>query len=63
MLHQVGQERSFFYRFASPIMQPYVILSGLSDGLITDDQLWRMQRLDEEEFIEDVQPIEQRRLF
>lgn len=62
VLQQVGQERSFFYRFASPIMQPYVILNGLSEGMITDQDLWHIQRVAEDEFIDDP-PIEPERLF
>lgn len=34
ILEQTGSPRRFRYRFAEPLMQPYVILRGLSDGLI-----------------------------
>jgi len=34
LLEQTGSPRRFRYRFAEPLMQPYVILRGLSDGLI-----------------------------
>jgi Cdc6-like AAA superfamily ATPase len=43
VLEREGEERRYFYRFADPIMQPYVILSGLSDGLLTDEQLSELQ--------------------
>jgi hypothetical protein len=44
VLHQVGEKRGFFYRFANPLLQPYVILNGLSQGLITDELLLELQR-------------------
>ena len=31
--------RRFQYRFIEPMMQPYVLMKGLSDGLVTEDQL------------------------
>jgi Cdc6-like AAA superfamily ATPase len=34
ILEQTGSARRFRYRFAEPLMQPYAILRGLSDGLI-----------------------------
>lgn len=34
-----GEARRRFYRFNDPMMQPYIILRGLSDGLITPEQL------------------------
>jgi Cdc6-like AAA superfamily ATPase len=44
VLQQVGEKRGFFYRFANPILQPYVILTGLSQGIITDDLLLELQQ-------------------
>jgi len=35
------QRRGKPYRFIRPIMEPYVILRGLADGLISEDQLSR----------------------
>lgn len=43
VLQREGEPRRFFYRFSDPIMQPYVILNGLAEGLITDDQLQQIQ--------------------
>ena len=37
ILQRFGTPRNFRYRFADPVMQPYVILKGLNDGLITDE--------------------------
>ena len=39
VLQRHGEERRYFYRFDDPMMQPYVILSGLSNGLVTEDKL------------------------
>jgi Cdc6-like AAA superfamily ATPase len=49
VLQREGSSRRYFYRFADPIFQPYVILAGLSRGLITDDQLRKLQKRDEGE--------------
>jgi DNA transposition AAA+ family ATPase len=43
VLQREGEKRHYFYRFTDPIMQPYVILDGLSSGLLTDDQLVEIQ--------------------
>ncbi|HMH18177.1 MAG TPA: AAA family ATPase [Burkholderiales bacterium] len=39
MLEVTGSPRRFRYRFEEPLMQPYVILRGLADGLITKNTL------------------------
>ena len=39
VLQRTGQERAFRYRFRNPLLPPYVILKGLSSGLLTMDQL------------------------
>ncbi|MGI8921574.1 MAG: AAA family ATPase [Solirubrobacteraceae bacterium] len=38
VLQREGSKSRYFYRFADPIFQPYVILNGLSAGLISDEQ-------------------------
>jgi len=48
VLEREGSSRRYFYRFSDPIFQPYVLLSGLSEELITDDQLWELQSRDVE---------------
>ena len=48
VLEREGSSRRYFYRFSDPIFQPYVILSGLSEELITDEQLWELQSRDVE---------------
>jgi hypothetical protein len=43
VLRREGRERSYSYRFSDPIMQPYVVMSSLTDGLITTRQLSELQ--------------------
>jgi hypothetical protein len=35
VLERLGETRNYRYRFTDPMMQPFVILKGLNDGLIT----------------------------
>ncbi len=37
VLQRFGTARNYRYRFADPMMQPYVILKGLNEGRLTDD--------------------------
>lgn len=37
ILQRWGTARNFRYRFTDPMMQPYVILKGLSEGRLTDE--------------------------
>jgi len=39
ILQRHGEPRRYFYRFDDPMMQPYVILTGLSNETINDDRL------------------------
>lgn len=41
ILERRGPDRKVQYRFAQPLMEPYVVLRGLADGLITESQLSR----------------------
>jgi energy-coupling factor transporter ATP-binding protein EcfA2 len=43
VLQREGVPRRWFYRFSDPILQPYVILKALSDGLLTEEQLAKVQ--------------------
>lgn len=45
VLQREGIPRRWFYRFTDPILQPYVILKGLSDGLLTEEQLSKIQEV------------------
>lgn len=48
VLQREGTPRRYFYRFSDPILQPYVVLTGLAEGLITEDQLRRFQNADDD---------------
>ena len=37
VLQRYGTARNYRYRFADPMMQPYVILKGLNDGYLNDE--------------------------
>ena len=39
VLHRSGQSRRYRYRFAVPLMRPFVLLQGISDGRITIDDI------------------------
>src|SRR5205814_148288 len=39
VLCRTGGEYRWRYRFANPLMQPYVIMKGLDSGLIRQEQL------------------------
>ncbi|MGA0569978.1 AAA family ATPase [Variovorax sp. VNK109] len=37
VLQRVGTPRAYRYRFADPMMQPFIILKGLNEGRLTDE--------------------------
>lgn len=39
VLERRGEKRSYKYRFTEPKMQPYVIMRGISDGVLSEDAL------------------------
>lgn len=39
ILEQIGTERKFRYRFVEPMMQPFILMQGLRDHLITRQQI------------------------
>jgi Cdc6-like AAA superfamily ATPase len=39
VLEKVGTIRRFQYKFVDPLVQPYVVLKGLADGVISDQQV------------------------
>jgi hypothetical protein len=43
VLHTSGQSRRLFYRFTNPMLEPFVILSGVSKGLISEELLQELQ--------------------
>jgi Cdc6-like AAA superfamily ATPase len=48
ILQREGSSRRYFYRFSDPIFQPYVVLNGLSQNLISDAQLRRIQHREQD---------------
>lgn len=64
VLQREGTSRRYFYRFADPIFQPYVVLRGLSDELISDAQLRQIQSREHPEPVPDsYEPSAPRQLF
>jgi len=47
VLQRDGLPRRYFYRFTDPLLQPYVILRGIAEGLITESKLLEMRPRDE----------------
>ena len=39
LLYSAGTTRRLRYRFNSPLMRPYIVMRGISDGIITREQL------------------------
>jgi Cdc6-like AAA superfamily ATPase len=44
VLQKKGTSRRFRYRFVNPLLQPYVVMKGLSEGLIDGSTIARMSR-------------------
>lgn len=42
VLQKVGEPRRSFYRFTNPLLQPFVILNGLSKGLLSEETFLRL---------------------
>ncbi len=41
VLKRTGERRKYFYRFENPMLQPYVLLTALSKGLLAEAQMTR----------------------
>jgi surfactin synthase thioesterase subunit len=39
VLERVGARQPYRYRFTNPVLEPYVIMQGLADKLISEDDL------------------------
>lgn len=39
LLHRIGVPRNYRFRFVNPLMQPFVIMDGMSKGLVDDAKL------------------------
>lgn len=66
VLRREGSSRRYFYRFSDPILQPYVVLSGLAEGLITEEQVRSLRGAEdslEEAIPGDYEPNEPQQLF
>lgn len=65
VLQREGTSRRYFYRFADPILQPYVILTGLATHLISDDQRRQFQQVRRAPEVtpSDFEPSASQRLF
>jgi hypothetical protein len=44
VLQKQGTIRRYKYRFSDPMLQPYVIIQSLAEGLITESQLWTLEQ-------------------
>lgn len=49
VLFREGAPKRYFYRFSEPIFQPYVILRGVSEGLISEEEVRRLQNREQDE--------------
>lgn len=47
VLEKTGEPRSWFYRFADPLLQPFVILNGLASGSVDETLVSEMQQASE----------------
>lgn len=61
VLRREGKPRGYSYRFSEPMIQPYVVMSALNDGLITQAQLAELQPVEATELEDD--PSERGQLF
>jgi Cdc6-like AAA superfamily ATPase len=43
ILDRTGKSRSYFYRFRNPLLEPFVVLHGVTNGLIKEDLLLELQ--------------------
>jgi Cdc6-like AAA superfamily ATPase len=45
ILHREGEPRHYFYRFADPLLERYVVLNGLASGLVTEQQVEMLRHM------------------
>lgn len=43
ILEKIGSRRNYRYRFRNPLLPPYVVMSGITQGLISDDDAAQIQ--------------------
>jgi hypothetical protein len=39
ILQRQGERKRFRFRFTNPLMEPFVVLKGVADGLISESQI------------------------
>lgn len=44
VLQKQGQKRRYRYRFTNPLLQPYVTLKGIADGMVSESRISRLAR-------------------
>jgi hypothetical protein len=44
ILQKTGAPRRFRFRFLNPLLQPYVIMRGILDGMVDDDLLGILEK-------------------
>jgi Cdc6-like AAA superfamily ATPase len=49
ILEKIGKRRNYRYRFRNPLLPPYIVMNGITQGLISDDDAARIQDLHKEE--------------
>lgn len=43
ILEKIGSRRNYRYRFRNPLLPPYIVMSGITQGMISDDDAARIQ--------------------
>lgn len=43
VLKKEGDKKRFGYRFTNPLLQPYVLMRGLNEGMLTQQQIWLLK--------------------
>ena len=43
ILEKIGTRRNYCYRFRNPLLPPYIVMSGVAQGLISDEDAARVQ--------------------
>lgn len=44
ILEKIGTRRNFRYRFRNPLLPPYIVMNGITQSLITDEDAARLQK-------------------
>jgi Cdc6-like AAA superfamily ATPase len=44
VLKKTGERRRYRYRFINPLMQPFIVIHGLSTSLLSEDFVWTVRR-------------------